>query len=54
MPRGGKRKGAGAPKKPNKKLPLSVKINPELLEWLRKQPNMILTIETALTEYRDK
>ena len=47
-----KTNGPGRPKgslnkKPNKKM-LSVRIDPELMEWLKKQPSQTKTVEKGL------
>ncbi len=56
MPRGGKRKGAG--RKPGtiktNKAMLSVRIDPILRAWLRKQRNQAKTVENALFDFKNK
>jgi uncharacterized protein (DUF4415 family) len=55
--RGGIRKGAGRPvgwRKENPKVQLSVRIDGELREWLRRQKNQAKVVEIALKEYREK
>ncbi len=47
---GGRRKGAGRKPAPvgTIKVPLTIKIEPELREYLRQQPNATATVEVAL------
>ncbi len=57
MTRGGKREGAGRKtgwRKENPKVQMSVRIDGELREWLREQPNQARVVEEALKEYREK
>jgi hypothetical protein len=57
MTRGGTRPGAGRPEgttKPDKKIMLSVKIDPELRAWLKLQKNQARTVEDALKLLREK
>lgn len=48
--RGGKRKGAGRKPAPEgtQKIPMTIKVEPELREYLRQCENATDTIETAL------
>ena len=48
MSRGGKRKGAGRPADPDKKVMFSTRIRPDLLKWLQAQENQAREIEDAL------
>ena len=56
MPRGGVREGSGGkkPKLPpgKKKIMISVKIDPKLRAWLKRQNNQARTVENALRDYR--
>lgn len=46
---GGKRKGAGRPIKPDKKVPHCIKLRPDQLNWLReRKPNGSKIIETLV------
>ena len=57
MPIGGKRKGAGRPTgstKKNNKIKVSFRLKPEIVKWLKKQHNQSRTVETALTEHKEK
>ena len=36
---GGKRPGAGRPREPNKRVAVTVRLPPDLVEWLRAQPD---------------
>lgn len=57
MPRGGARPGAGRPKGstiPDKRQPVTVRLPPDLIEWLAKFGNKRgRLIEKALRHYRD-
>lgn len=48
---GGRREGAGRKPDPDKKMPVTVKLPPWLVEWLRSQPgSQAALIEDALCE----
>jgi len=52
---GGKRTGAGAPKKAVKRIKTSITITPELYTWVKtNHKSLSAAIELALTEYRSK
>lgn len=51
MTRGGKRKGAGRPKKSDKRERLQITLPPDLLKQVRKKGNPSDVIESALVSY---
>ena len=52
--KGGKRPGAGRPPEPGKRIAVTVRLPPELVEWLRAQPDsQSALIQRALERERN-
>jgi uncharacterized protein (DUF4415 family) len=52
--RGGAREGAGRPEADNPKIKVSYRLAPDVVEWLRGQPNQAAAIERAVRNEMDR